>query len=52
MSIFDTDDEDDFASKELFTAAEDDEDDLGDKFTLFDSEDDLDGDIFGDEDEE
>ena len=54
MSIFDTDDEDDFASKELFGGADDeDDDDLGDKFSLFDSdEDEASTDIFGDEDED
>ena len=54
MSIFDTDDEDDFASKELFAGDDDeDDDDLGDeKFTLFDDEDDgVDEglDLFGDD---
>ena len=57
ISIFDTDDEDDFASKELFGGSDeddDDDDDLGDKFTLFDSDEDEDGevDIFGDDKDE
>ena len=60
MSIFDND-EDDFASKEIFGEDEDDmddfgdDDDLGDKFTLFDEdedgEDDL-GDLFGEDEDE
>ncbi|MDE6667564.1 MAG: DNA-directed RNA polymerase subunit beta, partial [Clostridia bacterium] len=46
ISIFDND-EDDFASKELFGDSDDmddfgDDDDLGDKFTLFDEDDDKD----------
>ncbi len=51
ISIFDTDDEDDFTGKALFTGDEDedDDDDFGDKFTLFDSEEDA-LDIFDDED--
>ena len=49
ISIFDTDDEDDFASKELFTGnEEDDDDDLGDKFSLFDG-DDEETDLFDDD---
>ena len=47
-SIFETDDEDDFAGKELFGGDDDDfdddEDDLGDKFSLFDENDDDDKD--------
>ncbi|MGN0814317.1 MAG: DNA-directed RNA polymerase subunit beta [Candidatus Coproplasma sp.] len=42
FSLFDTDDEDEFSSKELFTDdVEDfgDDDDLGDKYTLFDTDD-------------
>ncbi|HBN13125.1 MAG TPA: DNA-directed RNA polymerase subunit beta, partial [Clostridiales bacterium] len=39
ISIFDTDDEDDFTGAELFGGEDDDDDDdLGDKFTLFDSD--------------
>ena len=53
MSIFDTDDEDDFASKELFRGvqdADDDDDDFGDdKFTLFDDDIDEGLDLFGDD---
>ena len=51
MSIFDTDDEDDFAGKALFGGDEDDDDDLGDKFTLFDSEEEESLDLFGEEDD-
>ena len=53
MSIFDTDDEDDFASKELFRGvqdADDDDDDFDDdKFTLFDDDIDEGLDLFGDD---
>ena len=53
MSIFDTDDEDDFAGKELFAGGDDEDDeDLGDKFSLFDSDDEEELDVFGDEDED
>ena len=53
MSIFDTDDEDDFAGKELFAGGDDeDDDDLGDKFSLFDSDEEEELDVFGDEDED
>ena len=48
ISIFDTDDEDEFSSKELFSEEDmddfGDDDDLGDKFTLFDDDDEDDGD--------
>ena len=52
ISIFDTDDEDDFTGKALFGGdeEEDEDDDLGDKFTLFDTEDDEDIDVFGEDD--
>ena len=58
MSIFDTDDEDDFTGKELFGGDEDDEDDddFGDKFSLFDTDDDDEdkpsADLFDGDDEE
>ncbi len=51
ISIFDTDDEDDFTGAELFGGDDDDDDDdLGDKFTLFDSDGETeDFDLFADE---
>ena len=51
ISIFDTDDEDDFTGAELFGGDDDDDDDdLGDKFTLFDSDGETeDYDLFADE---
>ncbi len=52
ISIFDSDEDEEFNGKELFGGDDDDDDDdLGDKFTLFDSEDE--GlDVFGDDDGE